>query len=294
MTQTLTNDLLTVDIASHGAELQNIVNNRTQHRYLWQGDKAFWGRRSPVLFPIVGSVWDGRFVMDGNEYPMSQHGFARDRDFTPVADAPEGEAWFVLESDDDTLAVYPRRFRLEIGYSLHEARIGVMWRVTNLDHRTMHFQIGAHPAFNYPDFSAADAVHGYFGFDSAGPLTSEVIERKGCVGPDTVAVELDADGLLPITATTFAHDALILASHQVHRASMLDKSRAPYLTLLFQAPLVGLWSPNADAPFACIEPWWGRCDRVDFNGDFSQREHVNALAPGATFSASYMIIVDNI
>lgn len=294
MIQSLTNDLLTVEIASHGAELQNIVNNRTQYRYLWQGDKAFWGRRSPVLFPIVGSVWGGRFLMDGNVYPMSQHGFARDRDFKPVSDAPDGEAWFVLESDDDTLAVYPRRFRLEIGYSLHEARIGVMWRVTNLDRCPMQFQIGAHPAFNYPDFSAGDSVHGYFCFDSAGPLVSEVIDRNGCVGSETVSVDTDADGLLPVTASIFSRDALIFGSHQVHRVSMLDKNRAPYLTLLFQAPLVGLWSPSSDAPFACIEPWWGRCDRVGFEGDFSKREYVNTLAPGDTFSASYMIIIDNV
>lgn len=292
MKQTLSNDLLTVTIDAFGAELQEIVNKRTGWQYLWHGDKTFWGRRSPVLFPIVGSVWDGCYRMDGKEFSLGQHGFARDREFEIITDTPDDEAWFSLESDDSTLALYPRRFRLEIGYRLQEARLTVMWRVINLDDREMSFQIGAHPAFNYPDFNAADDVHGYFCFDSRS-LEKQVIEEKGCVGNATEPVALDEDGMLPVMSDTFRNDAIVLADHQVHRVSMLDKNRAPYLSVLFQAPLVGLWSPSAQAPFACIEPWWGRCDRVGFSGDFSERDYVNKIAPGETFSASYMVIFDN-
>lgn len=118
MKQTLTNDLLTVEIDSHGAELQSIKSNRTGHQYLWQGDKKFWGRRSPVLFPIVGSLWEGKFRMDGREWTMSQHGFARDCEFAPMENAPADEVWFTLESNEETLAKYPRRFSLSIGYRL--------------------------------------------------------------------------------------------------------------------------------------------------------------------------------
>ena len=75
---------------------------------------------------------------------------------------------------------------------------------------------------------------------------------------------------------------------------MLTKERTPYLTLLFSSPAVGLWSPSAQAPFMCIEPWWGRADRMGFDGEFQAREYVNALEPGAVFNASYMIIIDNI
>lgn len=292
MKQTLSNDLLTVTIDAFGAELQEIVNKRTGWQYLWHGDKTFWGRRSPVLFPIVGSVWDGCYRMDGKEFRLGQHGFARDREFEIITDTPDDEAWFSLESDDSTLALYPRRFRPEIGYRLQEARLTVMWRVINLDDREMSFQIGAHPAFNYPGFNVADDVHGYFCFDSRS-LEKQVIEEKGCVGNATEPVALDEDGMLPVMSDTFRNDAIVLADHQVHRVSMLDKNRAPYLSVLFQAPLVGLWSPSAQAPFACIEPWWGRCDRVGFSSDFSERDYVNKIAPGETFSASYMVIFDN-
>lgn len=294
MKHRLTNNLLNVVIDTHGAELQNITSVATGHEYLWQGNPEFWGRRSPVLFPIVGAVWDGHYRMDGTAYALGQHGFARDCDFTATVGAADDEAWFTLDASEATLALYPRHFRLEIGYALRGRRIEVMWRVTNTDSRKMSFQIGAHPAFNYPDFNPADPIHGYFELGTAGPLIAETIEAKGCVGSTVRTIATDAEGMLPIRDDTFALDAIILADKQVHRVSLLDKRRTPYLTLLFESPLVGLWSPSAAAPFVCIEPWWGRCDSVGFQGEFSKRSHINVLETGQTFETSYAIIVDNV
>lgn len=293
MKQTLKNDLLTVVIDSHGAELQNITDNRTQYEYLWHGDHRFWERRSPVLFPIVGSVWNAKYRMDGVEYTLGQHGFARDCDFEIIEETPENEAWFALEYSDETLSAYPRRFRLEIGYGLQEARLTVMWRVINLDNRDMYFQIGAHPAFNYPAFDSTDDVHAYMLFDND-KLSTQLLKEKGCVGYDEAEVTLDCEKMLPITAHTFDINTIVLADNQVHRVSMLDSDRNPYISVLFSAPVVGIWSPSPDAPFVCIEPWYGRCDRAGYTGSFEEREYVNGIAPGQTFEASYMIVFDNI
>ena len=100
--------------------------------------------------------------------------------------------------------------------------------------------------------------------------------------------------MLPLTGDTFSINTIMLQDRQVRRVSMLDKERRPYVSLLFDAPVVGMWSPSARAPFVCIEPWWGRCDRMNFDGEFSQRDYVNTLQPGETFEASYMVIFDNI
>ncbi len=291
---TLTNDVLAVVIDTHGAELQSIDNIRTGRRYLWHGDKAYWGRRSPVLFPIVGSLWDGTFMMDGKEYGLGQHGFARDMEFAVMENVPENEAWFVLEANDETMMKYPRKFRLEIGYSLIGERVTVMWRVINEDTHEMSFQIGAHPAFNYPDFSPSDPIHAYFTTDGGKILYSQIIAEKGCIGDETMEVKADSDGLVPVTGATYSRGALIFADNQVHRVSMLSKDKRPYVTLMFSAPLVGLWSPYGQAPFMCIEPWWGRADKVGYEGEFSERQYVNQLDPGETFEASYMMIFDEV
>lgn len=289
----LSNDLLTVTIDSFGAEIHSVINNRTKSDYIWCGDKHFWGRHSPVLFPLVGQVWEGIYRMDGTEYKLGQHGFARDNEFSAIPSEEADEAWFALESSDDTLKLYPRRFRLEIGYRLQETRLTVMWRVTNADSRTMHFHIGAHPAFNYPGFCPADPLQGYLAFDGKS-LESEILGSRGCVVDGHRKLDLDHDGLLPLTSHTFDKlKTIILADSQVHRVSMLDVHKRPYLSVLFDSPVVGLWSPSPEAPFVCIEPWWGRTDYEGYEGEFADRQYTNAIEPGQTFEASYSIIFEN-
>lgn len=287
--RSLSNQYLTIRVADHGAELSGIVANATGKEYLWQADPAFWKRHSPVLFPIVGSVWEGKYRQDGATYSLSQHGFARDRDFTLVHES-ENELRFALESDERTREVYPFDFRLEIGYRLEGNRIEVLWRVVNTGDRTAYFQIGAHPAFYYPNFDLATEDRGYFAFDVKSGLVYRALAKKGCVGDEIRPVPLDAEGLLPLNVHTFDIDTFILENSQVRRVDLLDVEKRPYLSLSFTAPLVGLWSPpTKNAPFVCIEPWYGRCDRVNYSGEYKDRDWVNRLEPGEVFDASYTI-----
>ena len=289
--QTLKNSILTVQVSEMGAELQSIVKNG--YEYLWQGDPAFWGRRSPVLFPIVGSVWEKKYRVGGKEYEMGQHGFARDMKFELVSSS-ESEVWYRLESTPETLTKYPWPFILEIGYKLEGRSVEVLWRVTNPGEEEMFFQIGAHPAFNYPGYDVNSSERGYFSFDKSEGLESIAIREKGCVDIDARYFLDIKDGLLSLKSDSFdSTDAYILQNSQVSKVTLHTQDKAPYLTLCFDAPVVGLWSPpGKNAPFVCIEPWYGRCDRVAFKGDFNDKDWINALAPGATFSASYTIVVE--
>ena len=147
--QTLKNDVLTIEVSGHGAELSSIRKGETE--YLWQADPKFWARHSPVLFPIVGSVWEGRYRVGEKEFALGQHGFARDMEFTLVSQT-DAEIRYRLESTEETLAKYPWPFCLEIGYMLHDNKVDVIWEVSNPGTEDMYFQIGAHPAFYYPDY----------------------------------------------------------------------------------------------------------------------------------------------
>lgn len=289
--QTLKNETLTVEVSEHGAELQSI--RKGSYEYLWQGDPTFWGRRSPVLFPIVGSVWEKRFRVDGKVYEMGQHGFARDMDFELVS-ATETELWYKLESTEDTLKAYPWPFVLEIGYKLSGASLEVLWKVTNPGESEMFFQIGAHPAFNYPDYDPETPDRGVVEFDRNENLQRSGFKGKGCVDPEArFSMPVSEDGRVRLKRDTFDDiDTLMFEDNQVHRIAFLKCDGNPYLTVSFDAPVVAIWSPpKRNAPFFCIEPWYGRCDRADFTGEFKDRDWVNLLAPGATFAASYTILI---
>ena len=287
--QSLKNKFLTVEVNEHGAELQSIRKGEVE--YLWQGDPVYWGRRSPVLFPIVGSVWEKRYRIAGKEYEMGQHGFARDMDFMLVSQS-EGEVRYRLESTEETLAKYPYPFVLEIAYKLHDNKLDVIWDVTNPSSEPIYFQIGAHPAFNYPDYSAEASERGFLSFGKNEGLECIRIKEKGCVDVDVkYPLEIPSDGLLPIASDTFdAIDTIMLQDSQIDQVGMFRADGTPWLKMTFDAPVVGIWSPPGKvAPFICLEPWYGRCDRAGYEGDYTERDWVNRLAPGEGFHSVYTI-----
>ncbi len=289
--QTLQNEILTVEISEHGAELQSIRNASAE--YLWQGDPAYWGRRSPVLFPIVGSVWEKRYRVAGQEFELGQHGFARDMDFVLVSQT-ENEVRYRLESSEETLAKYPYPFVLEIAYKLHGNKLDVIWDVVNPSSEKIYFQIGAHPAFNYPDYSTEHKERGFLSFGNAQGLECIRIKEKGCVDAETkYPLELPADGLLPIASDTFdAIDTIMLEDSQIDEVAMYRADRTPWLKVTFDAPVVGIWSPPGKvAPFICLEPWYGRCDRAGYEGDYREKDWMNSLAPGESFHSVYTLEV---
>ena len=286
---TLKNDILTVQVKEHGAELASIMKGSTE--YLWQADPAFWGRHSPVLFPIVGSVWEKRYRIDGVEYEMGQHGFARDMDFTLV-DGNETEVRYRLESSAETLAKYPYPFVLEIAYRLEGNKLDVIWDVYNPSEEDIFFQIGAHPAFYYPDYDPQAPERGFLSFDRTEGLECIRIKEKGCVDAVTkYPLEIPAEGKLPLTRETFDEiDTIVLEDSQVGNVTLHRNDGSPWLSLSFDAPVVGIWSPpTKNAPFICLEPWYGRCDRAGYEGDYRDKDWLNRLAPGERFSSVYTI-----
>lgn len=286
---TLTNGTLTVNVKEHGAELSSIRKGEVE--YLWQADPAFWGRHSPVLFPIVGSVWEAKYRVGDKEFALGQHGFARDMKFTLLSKT-DTEIAFRLESSEETLAKYPWPFVLDIEYKLHDNNVDVIWKVTNPGAEEMFFQIGAHPAFYYPDYEVEKMDRGYLSFDRNEGLQCIRIKAKGCVDAETkYPLEMPEDGLLPLTKETFdAIDTIMMQDSQICRTTLHRTDKSPWLSLTFDAPVVGIWSPpTKNAPFICLEPWYGRCDRVEYAGDYRDKDWINRLAPGQTFETSYTI-----
>lgn len=284
----LSNETLRVEVSAHGAELQSIRKGDVE--YLWQGDSRYWGRRSPVLFPIVGSVWEARYRVDGTEYQLGQHGFARDMDFTLVC-ATDTEVRYRLESSDETLAKYPYPFVLEIAYRLHGSSIDVIWEVKNPSDKDMYFQIGAHPAFFYPDYDPEKSGRGFFTFDRTEGIECIRIKEKGCVDAVTKWPLEMPEGILKLEKDTFdAIDTIMVQDSQLKRVNMFKEDGTAWLSLSFDAPVVGIWSPPGKvAPFICIEPWYGRCDSVGYEGEYKDKDWMNCLAPGEGFKSVYTI-----
>jgi galactose mutarotase-like enzyme len=223
---------------------------------------------------------------------MMQHGFARDKKFKLLSHT-ENEIWFVLEADEETRKIYPFDFRLESGYRLQDKIVTVLWKVMNKGNSKMYFSIGAHPAFNCPLDPGESQFDYYFMFDTSDPIHYLHIHDNGLLNKKPFEQQnvLTTDhGILPIDSHLFDYDALVIENSQSHTVSLLDPAKVPYITVTFDAPLFGLWSPaKKNAPFVCIEPWYGRCDANGFDGTLEEREYSNTLEGGGIFDACYTI-----
>lgn len=274
----ITSGSLTARIDPLGAELVSLTD-AAGREYMTDGDPRWWTGHAPVLFPIVGALNNGRYSLDGREFALDKHGFARRSRF--VCDEHEKFGWarFVLEDDAATRKAYPFAFRLELYFEIEETTLSVTATVTNRDAAAMPFSFGFHPAFAWPlPGGAAKAAHRVV-FERPEP---EPVRRIGTdvplLLPDPEPTPVEGDTLRP-RAELFEADALIwtdLAS----RACRFGAPEGAWLDLAFpDSPNLGIWQ-KPGAPFLAIEPWHGYNDPVGFTGDFRDKPGVVNLPPG--------------
>ena len=276
-----------IRVSTQGAELQSLVANGRE--YLWQGNPNYWGRRAPILFPIVGRLADDTLRISGTNYKMKQHGFARDAEFI------ECDGRYVLtENGRDN---YPYVYELAVNYTIEENTLTCNFVVKNRGDKTMYFQIGAHPAFMLPDYDATVALHGYLRcYNSDGKVVSPIVSSKlvdGLRQETDKRVLCDNNALISITNTTFAEDALLLEGCNIASIALLDINGKEVLSVgCLQAKVFGLWAPNKpNCPFVCIEPWCGIADKSGYNGDISDRDNIYGLLPNNSYEFRYNISV---
>ncbi len=282
---TLTNDEITVVIASKGAELQRLYSNQTQLEYLWNGDPAFWGKKSPVLFPIVGGLKENTFYYNEKSYQLNRHGFARDMEFEVIYQDATSIS-FLLEADETTRKNYPFQFEFFVYYELLDNTVVVSYFVKNTDEKDILFSVGAHPAFALPLVAETEFSDYYLLFNKNEQTGHYPLAANGLIETKATPL-LNNTNKLPLTKSLFYNDAIIFKSLQSNRISIVSDKTEHGLTMLFDNfPYMGIWS-SKDANFICLEPWCGVADNIDTNQQLINKEGINILPPKKTFSRTW-------
>ncbi len=286
----LRSDSLAVYVSNKGAEIMSVKNKQTKTDYMWDGNPDYWNRRSPLLFPIVGGLKNNTYIYDGKTYHLGRHGFARDMIFEKTAETQD-RIWFELNATEETMKKYPFRFHLTVRYTLKGNRLETRWYVRNDDDKPMPFSIGGHPAFLCSVNGKGSHEDYYLRFEMEGkenPIYRTLERSSGLMGEKTFELKLK-NGMYKIKKDTFSIDTMIF-EQQTTKIELLRPDRRPYVTMTCAAPVIGIWSPaGRHAPLVCIEPWYGRCDRRDFDGDIFDREWSQVLQPGEEFEAEYFL-----
>ncbi len=273
-----------------GAELTSIKYNSRE--LLHQGDsvldkngKIYWKRHAPILFPIVGSLKNNTTSINGINYEMSQHGFARDMKFD-IVKISEREHIYVLKYNEDTLKLYPYKFELYVSYIVENNKLRVKYKVKNVDKQLMYFGIGGHPAFiidlknNKYNVEFEEKEDGIKFFQ----LDSGLISYKN----NYINESLLSNNCIKINKDTFAHDAIIMSGLK-SRKIRLNENNVCKIEFDFTGfKYLALWSKK-DAPFLCIEPWYTTADYCDSNQVFEEKKDNIKLEPGQEFECEYSI-----
>ena len=289
MLHTIQNDILKITVAAHGAELKSMTDEDGTE-YIFDGNPTWWKYSSPILFPIVGKVVGNKYRVDGVEYNLPQHGFARTSDFWLV-DASTTAITFALESNAATLAVYPYRFRLEISYELVDNEVKYIWKVINTDDKEIYFSIGAHPAICCPIAYRENFTDCYLKFNRAEKSSRIPLAASGQLSRDRIPT---LDGTeLDLNYELFKGDALVFDDLKSDEISVCSRKNSKTLTIRAKDfPYWGIWTPaQGGAPFICIEPWHGHADYEDFTGELKDKEGIRKLAVGETFQTEISFII---
>lgn len=276
----ITNGGTIAQISAKGAELLSYRSGNYEHNWIWSGQDV-WSRNAPLLFPVVGKLKNDQLIFNGQSYAMTQHGFARDSEFSLVS-KEENRIVLSLVSSDSTRRSYPFEFRLDVIYTVSERGLWVGFKVVNTDQREIFFNFGWHPGFvaPWPNHSGSlVSVAKEFGRRS--------YLRKGYL-EEAPITEISAKEIC-LAQDSFQEDALVFKnlnpskitwSHPENRFALsMDCGSAPHL---------GLWTKDL-SKFLCIEPWWGYADAESFNGSFDRKRGIQSLLPSQEWSGSCLV-----
>lgn len=290
MLHTLKNKLVTATFREQGAELCSMRRKDQPFEYIWDGNADIWGRHAPILFPIVGRLDQNKYLLDGKEYSLGQHGFARDKKWLAAKEG-EDRILFRLTSDEDTRQHYPFDFELLLEYHLEANELTTTYRVKNNDKQAMPFSIGGHPAFNCPLQPNEKFTDYYLEFEKPETLHRQLLCHGLRTGETRLLLENEIK--LPLHPDLFADDALVLEGVKSDYITLKNKHTPHSVRVDFKGfPYLGIWTKAGGAPFICIEPWFGITDKEQESvQDFRYKEGIREIDPGHQFECSYMISI---
>lgn len=287
----LTNKYLNCSILHNGAELCKIQSKASGKNYMWNADSGVWGSYAPVLFPIVAGLKNGTYSYNNKTYSLGKHGFIRNNNALQLIEHTAVSLRLALEFSEETLQVYPFKFRFTIQFQLEGNCLIVSHTVENLDNKALYFSSGAHPGFKCPLNDAENYEDYYLEFEKEEYTDAHFINEEGLVKNKGEKC-LSNTKTLALNPSMFDNDALIFKNLESRKVSLKSKASSQTVTVDFEGfNYLGVWAKPA-SPFICIEPWNGLPDVENTNGDLTEKEGIKVLQVGGAHKERFSIEIN--
>lgn len=286
----LQNGILSAAINPKGAELYSLQLDGIER--IWQGDPAIWGRHAPLLFPLIGRLKNQQYELDGKMIQAPMHGFCRDRMFE-VVEADDRHVRYRTQDDEETRAVYPFSFTLDVEFQLEENTLIKRHTVTNRSDREMPFELGGHDAYRttlIPGETMADYAIAFEGLDHLEPFA---MDESGTLDLPKGNIPLEGP-LLTKLPQDVGLDTIVLENLPVRKVSLVSRKSPRKVTVEFEDfPYLGIWTAQKGVVtnYICIEPWSTLPDGHFMGRKLTDKPGIVVLAPGEsktlTFRSSF-------
>lgn len=288
MVYTIQNEHIVCEINSRGAELYSL-KSKNGIEYIWQRDPEYWSYCAPVLFPIVGRLKDNRTIINEKDYFLNSHGFLRDQEFE-VFQIKDSEISLVNTFNQNTLKLYPFKYKVMITYTLTDKTLRTNYKVINETEGNIVFNIGGHPAFNCPLYPGEEFEDYTIYFEEAESFTSPKVEANGTLNFDEPVRRYEGLEKLELDYNLFTIDTIVIPRVRSHYVSLLNKEGKGLKLSFPDFKSFGIWTPYKKKPkFICLEPWHGYGDRHNSDNQFSKKDDLIKVKPLEDFNIHYDI-----
>ena len=278
---TIQNEELTVTVSTFGAELQSVVG-KGGTEFIWEGDPAVWKGKAPILFPICGSLKEKKYIFEGKEYSLPQHGFASRVEYE-VEEKTQDSVTFLYASNEETKKCYPFDFEFRVTFGLEKNKLTVDYKVENKDTKAMYFSAGAHEGYACPEGYEAYSVV----FSEEETLYHTVLE--GPLVTDEKVLIIENEKELPLKKKYFEIDAIVIESLKSRKISLVKRGASKKITLEFPGHDHLLIWTMPEGKYVCFEPWTGLPDRVGTGFLLTEKESITKLSAGEKTVISHAI-----
>ena len=286
MNYVIENEVLKVTVTTYGAQVCSVIRKDDGVEHMWQADPEVWGYHAPILFPYTGRLKDGKLIAKGQEYAStSQHGFARTMEHELVV---KNKDTLVLQLKDteETLAVWPWKFRLLSSFTLEGDVLHHTLTVENRDDEEMPFGIGYHPAFVVPFDDKHTFADYELRFDKLeSPICLETAPR-GLVNGKTYYLGKNLN-TIALDEQLFANDSHCMVSLNSSTLGLYEKDTGRAVVCSIKSfPYCLIWSKPGEPKFVCIEPWNSLPSPEQGGYEWAEKPAAAILAPEESWSTT--------
>ncbi len=290
---TIKNEHYTVTVSEIGAEIIS-MKDKGGRELLWQSPSdEYWSDHAPVLFPVCGRLKNETYTVNGGEYHMKIHGFARRQRFTLVELTPNRIQLWITENEE-TLKQYPFAFKLIVLYELVGDTLKFSTYITNNTDTVMPYMFGWHPGFVLPTDGGQDIEDYRVEFDGVNKVDWYPILGGSAVSKVAFDYPLPESAYKLSEKEIYENDTMIFMGHgtscRLYAPSHPFEMRMSWSDNL---PLLCIWKePFNETKFLCVEPWSNLICDSD-KEDYDSYPGIPRLAPHATATYTYTVSIKN-